>query len=103
MWWTKRIEAKAQDFIGNSQFGFKRGVGTRDGIGVLKMVCERSLEYNKDVFICFVDFEKAFDRVQWDKMMTILKKLQVDWKDRRLIKKLYMYKSSSASFIIVSA
>src|SRR5688572_31209558 len=39
---------------------------------------------------CFVDFEKAFDRVNWVKMFEILKYLHIDWKDRRLLKDLYM-------------
>ena len=54
------------------------------------MLCERSLEHGNDTYICFVDFEKAFDRVNWMKMMEVLKQLQVDWKDRRLISDLYM-------------
>src|SRR6266853_5658664 len=87
---TKRIEAKAKDFIGRNQFGFRKGCGTREAIGVLRMLCERSVEIDNDVYICFVDFEKAFDRVSWVKMMECLTKLQVDWRDRRLINELYM-------------
>lgn len=87
---TKRLESKAESFLSNRQFGFRKGVGTRDAIAVMRMICERGLEYGKDIYICFVDFEKAFDRVRWDTMMQILKDLQVDWKDRRLIKDLYM-------------
>ena len=87
---TKRIEAKANGFIGESQFGFRRGCGTRDAIGVMRVLCERSLEHGNDTYICFVDFEKAFDRVNWLKIMEVLKQLQVDWKDRRLIRDLYM-------------
>jgi Reverse transcriptase (RNA-dependent DNA polymerase) len=87
---TRRIEAKTKDFIGPNQFGFRRGCGTRDAIGVMRVLCERSLEHGNDVYICFVDFEKAFDRVNWVKMMDILKRLQVDWRDRRMINQLYM-------------
>jgi hypothetical protein len=87
---TKRIEAKAIDFIGKTQFGFRKGCGTREAIGVMRMLCERSLEMDNDVFVCFVDFEKAFDRVNWVKMMEVLKKIGVDWKDRRMISTLYM-------------
>src|SRR5580698_1937762 len=87
---TKRIEAKAKGFIGQNQFGFRKGCGTRDAIGVMRVLCERSLEHDNDVYICFVDFEKAFDRVDWIKMMQVLKLLGVDWRDRRLINELYM-------------
>src|SRR5580700_3917209 len=80
---AKRIEAKAKGFIGQNQFGFKKGVGTRDAIGVMRMLCERNLEHGNDVYICFVDFEKAFDRVNWIKMMEVLKLPGVDWRDRR--------------------
>jgi len=87
---TKRIEAKAKDYIGRNQFGFRTGCGTRDAIGVMRMLCERSLEHGNDVYICFVDFEKAFDRVNWVKMMSTLRNLGVDWRDRRMIAELYM-------------
>ena len=60
---TNRIKAKARDFIGRNQFEFRKGCGTRDAIGVMRMICERSLEFRNNVYICFVDFEKAFDRV----------------------------------------
>ena len=42
------------------------------------------------MYLCFVDFEKAFDRVNWIKMMEILKMIGVDWRDKRLIANLYM-------------
>lgn len=88
---TKRIETKAKQLLGRSQFGFRKGCGTRDAIGVMRTLCERSLEHkNNDVYICFVDFEKAFDRVDWVKMFKILEELHVDWKDRRLLQDLYM-------------
>jgi hypothetical protein len=73
-----------------SQFGFRRGVGTRDAVGVLRMLVERTLEHDGEIYVCFVDFEKAFDRVNWVKMLKILKDIGVDWRDRRLIADLYM-------------
>ena len=84
------MKTKCNFFIGRNQFGFRKGCGTRDAIGVLRMLCERSSENGKDVYICFVDFEKAFDRVNWVKMMKILESLKVDWRDRRMIMQLYM-------------
>ena len=76
--------------IGRNQFGFRKGCGTRDAIGVMRMVCERSLEFGNNVYICFVDFEKAFDRVNWEKMMKVLQSIGEDWRDRRMISELYM-------------
>jgi len=48
---TNRIEAKARDFIGLNQFGFRKGCGTRDAIGVMRMICERSLDFVHNVYV----------------------------------------------------
>jgi hypothetical protein len=40
--------------------------------------------------ISFTDCKKAFDRVNWTKLMQILKGIGIDWRERRLISKLYM-------------
>jgi len=34
---------------------------------------------------CYVDYEKAFDRVDWTKLMTIQQSIGVDWRDRKFI------------------
>ena len=88
---TKRIESKARNLIGRNQFGFRKGCGTREAIGTMRVLCERSIEHDNDVYICFIDFEKAFDRVNWVKMMDALKSIGVDWRDRRLIKELKFF------------
>ena len=87
---TKRIEAKAKHLLERNRFGFTKGCGTRDAVGVMRTLCERSLECENEVYICFVDFEKAFDRVNWVQMLEIMKCLHIDWKDRRLLQDLYM-------------
>src|SRR2546425_7480042 len=56
----------------------------------MRTLCERNLECGNEVYICFVDFEKAFDRMNWVKMFEILKSLHIDWRDRRLLQDLYM-------------
>src|SRR6476661_1704792 len=85
---TNRIEAKARDFIRQNQFGFRKCCGARDAIGVMRIICERSLEFGNNVYICFVDFEKAFDRVNWEKIMKVFQSIGVDWRDRRMISEL---------------
>src|ERR1043165_7345638 len=42
------------------------------------------------LYICFVDYEKAFDRVDWKKLMRILRRIGVDWRER-LIGSLHVY------------
>src|SRR5688572_2478125 len=79
---TKRIQAKVEADNGlGDQFGFRKGRGTRDAIGSLRVLAERSLEHGQEVYICFVDYEKAFDRVDWRKLMTPLRRKGIDWKD----------------------
>ena len=86
---TERLENKAKSYLGEDQYGFRKGLGTRDAIGVMRVLIDRSIEHDQKVFTCFVDYEKAFDRINWVKMMQILKNIGVDWKDRRLIRELY--------------
>jgi hypothetical protein len=64
----ERIESKANWFLGKNQFGFRKVCGTRDTTGLSTVVCELSLVQGNDAYICLVDFEKAFDRVNWIKM-----------------------------------
>jgi hypothetical protein len=92
---TKRLESKVQavNFLGQDQFGFRKGRGTREAIAALRSMGERSLENGNDLFVCYVDYEKAFDRVNWCKLMRVLEKLGVDERDRQLIKNLYLGQS----------
>ena len=57
-------------------------------------MCESSLEQSNYVFICFVDYKNAFDRVNLVKLLGILKEIDVDWRDRRLILNLYMQQTA---------
>ncbi len=92
---TRRMESKANDYIGNTQFGFRKGCGTREAIGMLRLTCERNIEHDINTYICFIDFEKAFDRINWPKLMDTLKKIGIDWRDRRLIQNLYMNQTAT--------
>ena len=88
---NKRIQAKVESikYLGEDQFGFRKGMGTRDAILALRVMNERSIQHGLDVYICFVDYEKAFDRVVWQKLLSTLIRLGVDERDKRLISNLY--------------
>lgn len=75
--------------IGENQSGFRKGKGTREGIFNLRTISERYLEKQKDLYICFIDYEKAFDRVNHEKLIEKLKLAGLDGKDVRIIARLY--------------
>ena len=54
---------------------------------------ERTLEIDEELSVCFIDWQKAFDRVNWTKLMQILRETGIDWRERRLISNLYMVQS----------
>ena len=56
----------------------------------MRIIAERTLEIDEELCVCFIDWQKAFDRVNWAKLMHIIKKTSIDWCKRRLISKLYM-------------
>jgi hypothetical protein len=85
-----RIEKKIEGVLGEEQFGFGRGKGTRDAIGMMRIIAERTLEIDEEPCSCFIDRQKAFSRVNWTKLMQILKRIAIYWRKIRLISKLYM-------------
>jgi hypothetical protein len=89
----RRIEKNIEDVLGEDQFGFRSGKGTRDAIGMLRIISERTLEIDEELRVCFTDWQKVFDRVNWTKLMQILKENGIDWRERRLISNLYMAQS----------
>lgn len=74
--------------IGNSQFGFRQGLGTRETIAATQVQIQNYYDQRKDVCLCFLNYEKAFDRGQHHKR-TLFRKLNIDQKIRRCIENLY--------------
>jgi hypothetical protein len=85
-------ENKVEDVLGEDQFGFTRK-GTRGAIGMLIILSERTLDIGEEICVCFIDRQKAFDRAEWTNLMETIKKPGIDWRERRLISKLYMDQS----------
>ena len=69
---AKRLERKCREILESKledgQCGFRLGCSTADQIFTLKQIFEKSWKYGKDLFACFVDLEKAYDRVPRDKL-----------------------------------
>ena len=59
--------------------------GTRNAVYVLNRIAERSKQVQKKVFCCFIDYTKAFERVQHKILFEIFSDLHVNDKDIRLL------------------
>ena len=75
--------------ISETQFGFVTDRGTRNAIFSLNMLMERSVEVQKDLYLCLIDYSKAFDKVRHNDLFDILSKLDVDAKDLCILRNLY--------------
>ena len=59
------------------QQGFRKNRSTIDAIFTIRQIAEKSIEYNKIAYMCFVDLTKAFDRVRLPDVVRLLKKKNV--------------------------
>ena len=59
------------------QAGFKKGRGTRDQMANIHWIMENATEFQKNIYFCFIDYAKAFDRVDHKKLWKILKEMGI--------------------------
>uniref|UniRef100_A0A914X528 Reverse transcriptase domain-containing protein n=1 Tax=Plectus sambesii TaxID=2011161 RepID=A0A914X528_9BILA len=71
------------------QAGFRKGRGTRDQIANLWWIMEKTREFQKDVYMCFINYSKAFDCVEHDKLWKCLKQMGIPELLVELIRSLY--------------
>jgi hypothetical protein len=50
---------------------------------MMRIISERTLEIHEDLSVCFIDWQKGFDRFNWTKLMQILKETGIGWRVRR--------------------
>ncbi|XP_037779155.1 uncharacterized protein LOC119575579 [Penaeus monodon] len=84
-----RARSKLRPEIGKEQCGFVEDSGTRKATWMMRMSSERAVEMQKDMYMCFVDYTKAFDKVQHEELLQTLQRLDMDGKDIRLLRNLY--------------
>ena len=54
-------QIKANQELPNVQAGFRKGRGTRDQVANIRWIIEKSREFQKNIYLCFTDYAKAFD------------------------------------------
>ena len=73
----KILQARLQQYVNCElpyvQAGFRKGRGTRDQIANIRWITEKAREFQKNIYFCFIDYAKAFDCVDHNKLWKILK------------------------------
>ena len=75
--------------IPDVQAGFRKGRGTRDQIANIHWILEKAKEFQKNIYFCFIDYAKAFDCVDHNKLCKILKEMGIPDHLTCLLRNLY--------------
>ena len=77
----KILQARLQQYMNHEhpdvQAGFRKGRGTRDQIANIRWIIEKAREFQKNIYFCFIDYAKAFDCVEHNKLWKILKEMGI--------------------------
>ena len=71
------------------QAGFRKGRGTRDQIANILWIMEKAREFQKNIYLCFIDYAKAFDCVDHNRLWKILKEMGIPDHLTCLLRNLY--------------
>ena len=73
----KILHARLQQYMNRElpdvQVGFRKGRGARDQIANIRWIIQKAREFQKDIYFCFIDYTKAFDYVDHNKLWKILR------------------------------
>ena len=76
----KILQARLHQYVNRElpdvQAGFRKGRGTRDQIANIRWIIEKAREFQKSIYFCFIDYAKAFDCVDHNKLWKILKVME---------------------------
>ena len=77
----KILQAKLQQYLNRElpdvQPGFRKGRGTRDQIANIHWIIEKAEEVQKNIYFCFINYAKAFDCMDHNKMWKILQEMGI--------------------------
>ena len=89
----KILQARLQQYVNyefpDVQAGFRKGRGLRDQIANIRWIMEKAREFQKNMYFCFIDYAKAFDCVDHNKLWKILQELGIPDHLTYLLRNLY--------------
>ena len=75
----KILQARLQKYVNRElpdvQAGFRKGRGTRDQIANIRWIIKKAREFQKDIYFCFIEYAKAFECVDHNKLWKILQEM----------------------------
>ena len=87
------LQARLQQYVNRElpdvQAGFRKGGGTRDQIANIRWIMEKARDFQKNIYFCFIDYAKAFDCVDHNKLWRILKEIGIPEHLTCLLRNLY--------------
>ena len=96
----KILQARLQQYVNHElldvQAGFRKGRGTRDQIAIIHLIIEKAKESQKNIYFCFIDYAKAFNCVDHNKLWKILKVMGIPDHLTCLLRKLYAAQKATA-------
>ena len=89
----KILQARLQQYMNQEipdvQAGFRKGRGTRDQIANISWIIRKARDFQKNIYFCFIDYAKAFDYVDYNKLWKILKEMGIPDNLTCLLRNLY--------------
>ena len=89
----KILQARLQQFVNHElldvQAGFRKGKGIRDQIANIRWIIKKAREFEKNIYFCFIDYAKAFDCADYNKLCKILQEMGIPDHLTCLLKNLY--------------
>ena len=89
----KILQASLQQYVNRElsdvQNGFRKGRGTRGQIANIRWIIEKARDFQKNIYFCFIDYSKAFDCVDHNKLWKILKEMGIPDHLTCLLRNLY--------------
>ena len=89
----KILQARLPQYVNcklpHVQAGFRKGRGTRDQIANISWIIEKAREFQKNIYVCFIEYAKAFDCVDHNKLWKILHKMGIPDHLTSLLRNLY--------------
>ena len=78
---VKILQGRLQQYLNyelpDVQAGFRKGRGTRDQIASISWIIKKAREFQKNIYFCFIDYDKAFDCVDHNKLWKILQEMGI--------------------------